>query len=347
MIQLEFTPEAIAALHHERYHHPHPRVQRKMEVLLLKSNGLSHKQIARIARVSVNTVTSYVRAYHEGGIDQLKQVNFYKPQSLLRDHTATIEAYFIEKPPASIKEAVDIIAKLTGIRRSATQVRGFLRSIGLRRRKVGMIPSKADTKKQDAFKKDQLEPRLEEAKAGQRAVFFVDAAHVVFAPFLGYLWCFARLFVKAPAGRSRFNVLGAIHAISHELITVTNESYINAQSVCELLWKIYHVNLGIPITLVLDNARYQKCALVFDLAKSLDIELLHLPPYSPNLNIIERLWKFMKKKCLYSKYYQDFSSFKSAITSFLNETHTIYKDELDSLLTLRFQTFKESQIIAV
>jgi DNA-binding NarL/FixJ family response regulator len=70
MIQLEFTPEAIAALHHERYHHPHPRVQRKMDVLLLKSHGRSHKQIASITRVSVNTVTSYVRAYHQGGIDQ-------------------------------------------------------------------------------------------------------------------------------------------------------------------------------------------------------------------------------------------------------------------------------------
>lgn len=188
---------------------------------------------------------------------------------------------------------------------------------------------------------------MEEAKAGQRAVFFVDAAHVVFAPFLGFLWCFSRLFVKAPSGRNRFNILGAINAISHELLTVTNESYINAQSICELLGKISHANLGIPITLFLDNARYQKCALVIDLAKSLDIELLYLPPYSPNLNLIERLWKFMKKKCLYAKYYKDFFSFKSAITTFLNETQTIYKDELASLLTLRFQTFKESQIITV
>jgi len=347
MIQLEFTPEAIAALHHERYHHPHPRVQRKMEVLLLKSNGLSHKKIAHITRVSVNTITSYVHAYHEGGIERLKQVNFYRPRSPLYDHSATIEAYFIEKPPTTIKEAVDIIAKLTGIRRSATQVRAFLHSIGMHRRKVGMIPAKADRQQQDDFKKNKREPCLAEAKAGQRAVFFVDAVHVVFAPFLGFLWCFARLFVKAPSGRSRFNILGAIHAISHELLTVTKESSINAQSVCELLWKIYHLNLGIPITLILDNARYQKCALVIDLAKSLDIELLYLPPYSPNLNIIERLWKFMKKKCLYSKYYKDFFSFKSAITTFLNDTQTLYKDELDSLLTLHFQTFKESQIIAV
>jgi transposase len=274
-------------------------------------------------------------------------VNFYKPRSPLGDHRATIEAYFIEKPPATIKEAADVIAQLTGIRRSETQVRALLHSRGVRRRKVGMIPAKADIQQQDDFKKNKLAPRLAEAKTRQRAVFFVDAAHVVFAPFLGFLWCFSRLFVKAPSGRSRFNILGAINAISHELITVTNESYMNAQSICELLWKMYHANIGIPITLVLDNARYQKCALVIDLAKSLDIELLHLPPYSPNLNLIERLWKFMKKKCLYSKYYKDFFSFQSAIADFLHETQTIYKDELDSLLTLRFQTFKESQIIAV
>jgi hypothetical protein len=75
-------------------------------------------------------------------------------------------------------------------------------------------------------------PRLEEAKAGKRAVFFVDAAHFVLAPYLGLLWCFTRLFIRAPAGRQRFNVLGALNAITHELIMVANDAYINANSVC-------------------------------------------------------------------------------------------------------------------
>jgi transposase len=91
-------------------------------------------------------------------------------------------------------------------------------------------------------------------------------------------------------------VLAALNAINHEAITVTNDSYINALSVCELLGKLAALNLSIPITLVLDNARYQKCQLVQDLAKSLDIELLYLPSYSPNLNLIERLWKFVKNQ---------------------------------------------------
>ena len=131
-------------------------------------------------------------------------------------------------------------------------------------------------------------------------MFFVDAAHFVLGAYLGFLWCFERLFIKSGAGRKRFNVLGALNAVTHELITVTNDTYINAQSVCELLYKLAALGLNMPITLVLDNARYQKCALVMEVAQTLDIELLYLTTYSPNLNLIERLWKFVKKQCLYS-----------------------------------------------
>ena len=99
-----------------------------------------------------------------------------------------------------------------------------------------------------------MEPRLAEAKAGKRAVFFVDAAHFVLAPFLGFLWSVVRVFIQAPAGRQRFNVSGALNAITHELITVVNDTYITAESLCELLQKLADLELTIPITLFLDNA---------------------------------------------------------------------------------------------
>jgi transposase len=184
-----------------------------------------------------------------------------------------------------------------------------------------------------------LEPRLEEAKAGERSVFFVDAAHFVLAPFLGVLWCFARVFIRAPSGRQRFNVLGALDAITHELITVTNETYITAESVCELLRVLADRHWAHPITLVLDNARYQRCLAVQALADTLGIELLFLPSYSPNLNLIERLWKFVKKECLYSHYYANFTEFKQAIGICLAKCQTDHKAALDSLLTLNFQSF--------
>jgi transposase len=164
---------------------------------------------------------------------------------------------------------------------------------------------------------------------------------------LGYLGCFTRCWIKAPSGRQRCNVLGALNAITHEVITVTHLTYINSESVCQLLGKLVDLGLPVPITLVLDNARYPRCALVQTLADTLNIELLYLPAYSPNLNLIERLWKFVKKQCLYSKYYTDFTAFTQAIEACLVNTQTTHKQALSSLLTFNFQSFKKVQALTL
>src|SRR2546429_3355997 len=99
MIRLEFSEEDIKELDWQRYHHPHPRVQKKMEVLLLKARGLSHEQIALRVAICENTVRSYLREYERGGIEALKQVHFRRPESELQSHKTTIEAHFKEHPP--------------------------------------------------------------------------------------------------------------------------------------------------------------------------------------------------------------------------------------------------------
>jgi transposase len=167
----------------------------------------------------------------------------------------------------------------------------------------------------------------------------VDAAHFVLASFLGWLWCATRLFVRAASGRQRYNVLGAFNAVGHELVRVTNDSYVTAQTVCELLRKVAALGLGVPVTLVMDNARYQRCRLVQDLAATLKIELLFLPSYSPNLNLIERLWKFTKKAVLNSRHQQCFADFRHAIDNCLDELTTTHRAKIDSLMTLNFQSF--------
>ena len=117
-----------------------------------------------------------------------------------------------------------------------------------------------------------MEPRLAEAQAGERAVFLGEAAPFVFGALLGYLGCFARCWIKAPRGRQRFTVLGALNAITPEVITVTNLTYINSESVCQLLYQRVELGWQIPLTLVLDKARYQRCALVQAVADTLAIE---------------------------------------------------------------------------
>jgi transposase len=190
----------------------------------------------------------------------------------------------------------------------------------------------------------KLEPLLEEAKTGKRVVYFVDAVHFVHGAFVACLWCLKRIFMPTPSGRSRYNVLGAINAISHDLITVCNTTYINAESVCVLLENVAEQRIkNCPTTMVLDNAKYQHCALVIEKAKSLEIDLLFLPSYSPNLNIIERLWKWMKADCLNCKYYKTFTEFTEAINRSLMKTkNKENKNELDSLLSLNFQLYDNS-----
>ena len=232
------TESEQAVLRVERYLHPHPMVQRKMETLWLKSQGVDDKTILRLASISRATLFRYYNDYREGGAEKLKEVNFHQPKSKLEEYRSSLEEHFLKNPPATVKQARDEIEKLTGIKRSETQVRRFLHKLGCRPRKIGMIPAKADTEQQEEFLEQKLNPVMDEAKNGERKVFFVDAAHFVLAPF-----------------------------------------------------------------------------------------------------IIERLWKFVKKNCLYSKYYPDFDTFKQAISSCLLHTRDQHKKQLDTLLTLKFQRF--------
>lgn len=176
MIKIEFTSEEIDNLHYERFHYPSPRVQLKMEALYLKSQDLTHGTIQSLCKISSVTLAEYLRQYVLGGIERLK-LNLHKgKRSKLQPHQESLKEIFMENPPRSTKEAAQIIKEHTGIERKLTQVRVFMKHMGFQYRKVAAIPGKvvADglAEKQDQFKANDLEPRLEEARSGEREVFF-------------------------------------------------------------------------------------------------------------------------------------------------------------------------------
>jgi transposase len=199
---------------------------------------------------------------------------------------------------------------------------------------------------QAEFLEAQLKPCLDAAVAGDGHVFFVDAAHFVFGTFLCCLWSFARIFVRAASGRQRFNVLGAWDAVARRLIAVTNTTVVNTETMCQLLRAIAAAGLSGPITIVLDNARYQRNAVVQALAKELGIALLYLPSYSPNLNLIERLWKFTRRRALYGRYHPTFAGFRAAIEEVLDGLPTTHAEQLRALMTLKFQLFQDVSLMA-
>src|SRR3954466_3120272 len=173
MRPIRFTPEDRQALAHDRFHHPDPHVQRKMEVLWLKSHGLPHDQIAAYADVSRRTVQRYLDQYREGGLPGLRRSRWHQPRSVLAEHQDSLEDYFLKHPVRSAKQAQAVIEQQTGVRRGLSQVRHFLKDrLGLRWRKAGAIPVppketvQEHARKQAVFLQDKLEPRLEEARQG-------------------------------------------------------------------------------------------------------------------------------------------------------------------------------------
>lgn len=182
-------------------------------------------------------------------------------------------------------------------------------------------------------------------KNSAHILFFMDASHFVHGcDFLGGVYSKTRRFVKTFSGRQRYNVLGAINFATKKVHTITNTTYITATDICQMLRLLASEYAGKKIHVVLDNARYQKCEMVTTLASDLKIDLVYLPPYSPNLNLIERLWKFTKGK-LRSKFYSDFISFKDAIDSIINSTGDVYKEHISSLISDKVQLFDELELV--
>lgn len=156
MINLEFSKEVKKQINYERYNHYHPRVKQKMEVLWLKCLGISHGMICAISDVSPNTMRAYFKEFQQGGLEKVKEVNFYKPESKLKPHSLEIEQSFRAHPPRTLNEASFMIERLTGIKRSLTQVRKFMLDLGMSIRKVGPIPGKAITEEKKTSKRNSL-----------------------------------------------------------------------------------------------------------------------------------------------------------------------------------------------
>jgi transposase len=153
LISVTFSSESTQRIERERYYNPHPGIRRMMNALWLKSCGLSHGDICRLAGISSTTLTNYLKRYNETSLDDLLEPAYHIPKSELEQHRDTLKEYFEAHPPRAMKEAAHKIEELTGIERSTQRVRVFLKGLGLSYRKVGMVPSKADPEIQEEFKK--------------------------------------------------------------------------------------------------------------------------------------------------------------------------------------------------
>lgn len=186
---------------------------------------------------------------------------------------------------------------------------------------------------------------IEKAKKGAEILYFLDASHFVMGAFSGRVWSIVRKWVKTASGRQRFNVLGALNFATNKMEIITNSVYITSAEIVIMLEKLAALHPGKVINIVLDNARYQRCKFVTEKAETLGINLVFLPTYSPNLNLIERVWKLVKSKVLNATYHETFCNFCRSIESILTDMHTENKAELDTLITEKFHIVDSSLLL--
>lgn len=346
MLTLQISEAEIAELKYEMYHYPDALVQKRLHSIYLKSTDscLSCEKIGMYCGLSRQKVSDFIKLYNHSGIESLKFNNYGTNQSQLDNHSETLLSNLENQPVHQLSQAKERIATLTGIQRSLSSIESFLKRNDFKYQKTGHIPSKADVQKQEAYLKETLTPAIERAKNGEIHLLFLDAAHFVMGVFLGNVWSKVRLFIKSSAGRKRLNVIGTIDAITKKILFQTNITTVNAETMATFFYYLKSQMPDKPISIVLDNARYQHCNFIKELALKLGITLLFLPPYSPNLNLIERLWKFTKKTALAGKYYEKFDQFQEAIVECLNQANDKYSGKLQTLMVLKFQTFRNVNI---
>jgi len=199
---------------------------------------------------------------------------------------------------------------------------------------------------QKRFLETVLRPVIEEAKSGLCELFFLDASHFVQGGIVGRIWCKIRMWVKTGSGRKRFNVLGALNFVSKKVETVSNDTYITGVQVIEMLEYLNDKFKDKVIKIVLDRASYQRCAAVTSRAAELGIQLLFLPSYSPNLNLIERFWKFVKTNVLSAAYIETFDDYCKTISDFIFDADCQHSSNLNSLISENFQLFDNCLVIS-
>jgi transposase len=314
---------------------------KRLVCIILLSVGTPNEQVVQKTGFCSKTVKSIQRKLIEGNIDDLLKIGGGGRKSKIADVEKEIIDEINTNQYHSRQQISDMILEKYGIKLSVNAVGEMLKKNGIKRLKCGSIPSKANPGKQRTFYEETLQPLMSQAERGIVNLLFVDASHFVMGcDFLGYVYGAVRHFVRTCSGRKRYNVLGALNYSTKKLTTITNDTYITAIQVCGLLKKVAVEYAGKPIYLILDNASYQKCGVVFELAKELGINLVYIPSYSPNLNLIERLWKFVKGQ-LRVKYYDNFNDFVEKIDSIINSTDKQNKTAIDRLISDKVQLFDD------
>jgi len=311
----------------------------RIKVILALDSVWSVSEIAEMLLIDTETVRNYKKKYQSEGLKGLCSFSYKGRESLL---TKAEESELVKELNSQIylstQEIICYLEESFEVSYSTSGVTALLHRLGYSYKKPSLVPGKADAESQRRFLEDLKS--LKQQKSAKDKLYYGDGTHPQHnsMPSYGWLPRGKDTPLKSNTGRKRVNLSGVLDSETHEVI-IREESRLNAEATIEFFKQIERHNpISENIYIILDNAGYYKGAKIREYLKSSRIKILFLPPYAPNLNLIERLWKFFKKKVLYNRYYEKYEEFRKACLQFFSKKNLkIYPQELESLLVDNFQ----------
>lgn len=339
MEAFSLTPREVEALRQIHRQMSHRTDAYRINAIILLGTGWTQAEVGEALLLDERTIRRYVQAYRDGGVDALLEVRYQGSQGYLsEEQIQQLDCHLQEHLYCHVHEIQRYIENTFGVEYSISGVTELLNRMDYVYKKPKHVPGKANRQAQEDFVA-QYE-KLKKKKAPENPIYFMDGVHPQHnsAPAYGWIKKGQEVELKANCGRQRLNINGVIDVETLKTI-VQFDKTINAESTIALLRKIERTHRKANVIYIIaDNARYYRSLVVRKYLEGSRIKIIFLPPYSPNLNLIERLWKYFRKVVMNNRYYQTLEQFTEAAQSFFANIKE-HRKALKTLLTENFHIF--------
>ncbi|MBN2479918.1 MAG: IS630 family transposase [Parachlamydiales bacterium] len=313
------------------------RLADRIKTILLLNDCWSYEKISQALLLDETTIRRFEKEYLRGGVNSLLSLEYRgSDPNLSRVQLDELSIYLENRIHVSSKQICFYVKQKYGKKYTQSGMTKLLGRLGFVYKKPKVVPGKINISEQLQF--IEKYKNLKKNLGPKEKIYFMDAAHPQHNVKSTYGWIKRGKNKTIPSntGRRRININALIN-IDDKKVIEDEVKTVNAETVIKFFKKVEQKNIDCEkIYVICDNARYYRNKNVTQFISSSKIELIFLPPYCPNLNLIERLWKFCYEKVLYNKYYDKFSDFKNAIMGFFENIHD-FKEELDKRLVEKFQ----------
>jgi len=314
----------------------------RLKAIILLGTGWTEREVAEALLLDPDTLRRYVGRYRAGGVDQLLKLEYRgSVPKLTADQHAQLDEHLSHKTYLQVSDIVSYIQATFRVQYSVNGLTDLLHRMGFVYKKPKVVPGQADADAQRKFVREY--ETLKQNKGPDDPIYFMDAVHPQHNTTAACGWIKRGVEKQIPSntGRQRINLNGAIHLDKMQAVTRIDPS-INAQSTIDLFKQIQRKHpKAATIHVICDNARYYRSKLVQTFLETAKIKLVFLPPYSPNLNLIERLWKYFRKQVMHNRYYKRFEDFKAACLTFFDNIPK-HKQALRQLLVENFHIIQRT-----